>query len=67
MNKSPIFGIFSGLAATSIWGGMYVVSKAVMDVIPPYLLLTSRLLLGILTLFVVVMLRGGISTTRKQF
>jgi len=46
---------------------MYVVSKAVMVVIPPYLLLTSRLLLGILTLFIVISFRGGLRVTRSQF
>ncbi|GAB4424441.1 MAG: DMT family transporter [Anaerolineales bacterium] len=57
MNKTTLFGLFSGIAAASIWGGMYVVSKVVLDVIPPFSLLTSRLLLGILTLGVVVALR----------
>jgi drug/metabolite transporter (DMT)-like permease len=55
------------LSAASIWGGMYVVSKAVMTVIPPYLLLTLRLLLGILTLYLVITLAGGIKVTRQQF
>lgn len=67
MNKSPIFGIFAGLAAAAIWGGMYVVSKAVMAVIPPFLLLTSRLLLGILTLYLVITFSGGLKLTRRQF
>ena len=67
MKNSAIYGIFAGLVAASIWGGMYVVSKAVMAVIPPYLLLTSRLLLGILTLYLVITLRGGLRVTRKQF
>lgn len=67
MNKSPLFGIFAGLAAASIWGGMYVVSKAVMAVIPPYLLLTSRLLLGILTLYLVILFSGGLKVKRQQF
>ena len=67
MNKSPLFGILAGLAAASIWGGMYVVSKAVMTVIPPYLLLTSRLLLGILTLYLVITFSGGLKVTRQQF
>ena len=67
MGKSPIFGIFAGLAAASVWGGMYVVSKAVMAVIPPYLLLTSRLLLGILTLYLVIVPIGGLKISRGQF
>ena len=67
MSKSPAFGLFAGLSAASIWGGMYVVSKAVMSVIPPFLLLTSRLLLGIVTLYIVVLLQGGLKVTKKQF
>jgi drug/metabolite transporter (DMT)-like permease len=67
MKKSPLFGLIAGLTAASIWGGMYVVSKAVMRVIPPYLLLTLRLLLGILTLFLVIKIAGGVKITRQQF
>lgn len=51
MQKS--FGLLSGLTAAAIWGGMYVVSKAVMEVIPPFTLITLRLVLGIVTLWVV--------------
>ncbi len=39
-------GILAGLAAAAIWGGMYVVSKVVLDVIPPFALLSLRLVLG---------------------
>jgi len=65
--KSPVFGLFAGLTAAAIWGGMYVVSKAVMAIVPPYLLLTSRLLLGILTLYLVLALRGGLKVSKQQF
>ena len=65
--KSPAFGIFAGLTAAAIWGGMYVVSKAVMTVIPPYLLLTSRLLLGILTLYIIMLLRDGLKISGRRF
>lgn len=41
-----LWGILFGLGAASIWGGMYVVSKVVLEVIPPLTLLTLRLLLG---------------------
>jgi len=37
-----------------------------MAVIPPFLLLTSRLLLGILTLYIVIALRGGMKVGQKQ-
>lgn len=39
-------GILFGLIAAAIWGGMYVVSKVVLGVIPPFTLLGLRLLLG---------------------
>jgi drug/metabolite transporter (DMT)-like permease len=55
MRKS--FGLISGLTAAAIWGGMYVVSKAVMAVIPPFTLITLRLVLGILVLFGVLLFR----------
>lgn len=60
------WGIIAGLAAAAIWGGMYVVSKAVMEIIPPFVLITLRLVLGIVTLWVVIALRGGTGFTRKQ-
>ncbi len=56
MNKHTL-GILSGLAATSLWGAMYVVSKAVMAVVPPFTLLTSRLLLGSLTLLLAALVQ----------
>jgi len=56
MNKTLV-GIFSGLAAACIWGGMYVVSKVVLNVIPPFTLLSLRLILGILSLGIVIVLR----------
>lgn len=67
MTKSPLFGLIAGLTAASIWGGMYVVSKVVMEVIPPFALLTLRLLLGILTLYLVILMSGGIKINRQQF
>lgn len=67
MNKHSIVGILAGLSATAIWGGMYVVSKAVMAVIPPFSLIVLRLVLGILTLSLVVLLRKKWALTTKQF
>lgn len=51
MNKK--MGIASGILASTIWGGMYVVSKIVLESIPPFGLLTLRLALGIITLSLV--------------
>lgn len=59
MQKHHTFaGVFAGLAAASIWGGMYVVSKVVLEVIPPFSLLTLRLVLGALALGVVISIRN---------
>lgn len=59
-------GMLAGLAAASIWGGMYVVSKVVLDIIPPFALLSSRLILGVLCLGTIVFLTGGLRGTRRQ-
>ena len=66
MNKT-LLGILSGLGAASIWGGMYVVSKVVLDIIPPFSLVSLRLLLGALTLAIVLAVRGFPKITRRQF
>ena len=57
MNKT-IIGLLCGLGAASIWGGLYVVSKVVLEVIPPFTLVTMRLLLGAATLLIVLLIRG---------
>ena len=57
----------AGLTAASIWGGMYVVSKVVLEVIPPFLLVSLRLVLGALILVIILMLRGGFKATRQQW
>ncbi|MFN2196004.1 MAG: DMT family transporter, partial [Anaerolineales bacterium] len=61
------FGLFAGLIAASLWGGMYVVSKVLLDVVPPFSLLTARLVLGALTLLPFVLRKPGIDFTRKQW
>lgn len=60
-------GLFAGITAAAIWGGMYVVSKVVLDVIPPFTLLTTRLVLGTLSLWPFVASSGGIRFTRNQW
>jgi len=65
-HKQILPGLLSGLAAASIWGGMYVVSKIVLNVIPPFTLLTMRLVLGILSLGIVIALRPKTNITRSQ-
>lgn len=60
-------GLFAGLAAASIWGGMYVVSKVILVVIPPFALLTIRLVMGVITLGIVIYFRKNQSVITKEF
>jgi drug/metabolite transporter (DMT)-like permease len=55
MKNKMLISLVSGLIAASIWGGMYVVSKVVLEVIPPFSLLAIRLILGAATLGVVIL------------
>ncbi len=64
--KHSLAGLVAGLVAASIWGGMYVVSKVVLEVIPPFSLLTSRLVLGALALGMVIAFRKTHTLTRRQ-
>lgn len=52
-------GAAYGITAATIWGGMYVVSDATLVVVPPFTLLTLRILLGLLVLFPLDRARGG--------
>jgi drug/metabolite transporter (DMT)-like permease len=65
-DKKALMGILFGLTAAAIWGGMYVVSKLILDIIPPYTLLSMRLILGILVLWLAVQFFGGMRFTRSQ-
>jgi len=60
-------GLFAGLAAASIWGGMYVVSKVVLEVIPPFALLTLRLMMGAMALGLVIYFRKSKPEITKEF
>ncbi len=68
MQKHHTFaGLFAGLAAASIWGGMYVVSKIVLEVIPPFTLLAMRLVMGAVTLGIVIYFRKNKPAITKDF
>src|SRR5512140_2148827 len=67
MPKPSFVALSAGLAAAAIWGGMYVVSKVVLDVIPPFTLLVIRLVLGFLALALVILARGGFSVSKRDF
>lgn len=47
-------GAVYGITAAAIWGGMYVVSDVVLQVIPPFTLLNIRLILGLIVLAVLI-------------
>ncbi|MBV6395726.1 MAG: hypothetical protein HFACDABA_01307 [Anaerolineales bacterium] len=66
MQKHSLAGLIAGLTAASIWGGMYVVSKVVLEVIPPFSLLTVRLVLGALALGIAISFRRSHTLTREQ-
>jgi drug/metabolite transporter (DMT)-like permease len=65
MSKTLV-GILCGLGAAAIWGGMYVVSKVVLEIIPPFSLVTLRLILGVISLAIVLWLRGFPKISRRQ-
>src|SRR5215212_4654977 len=65
MSKTLV-GILCGLGAASIWGGMYVVSKVVLEIIPPFTLVSLRLILGAITLATVLAFRGFPKFSHKQ-
>lgn len=74
MTKHNSFtGLISGLTAAAIWGGMYVVSKVVLEVIPPFSLLTLRLLMGAMALYIAIYFRkpvdqiANLTNITKQF
>jgi len=60
-------GLLAGILAAAIWGGMYVVTKVVLEVVPPFTLLTLRLFLGMVTLWPFVVRKGGIDFTQAQW
>lgn len=64
--KSTLIGVVCGLSAAAIWGGMYVVSKVILDIIPPFALITLRLILGIAVLWLVIRFTGGVQLSQPH-
>ncbi|MCY4062451.1 MAG: EamA family transporter [Chloroflexi bacterium] len=59
MSKSELLrGAVYGISAASIWGGMYVVSDVTLVSVPPFTLLTLRILLALLVLLPLNRARG---------
>jgi drug/metabolite transporter (DMT)-like permease len=52
-------GAIYGLTAAAIWGGMYVVSDIVLETIPPFTLLSIRLILGAIVLYFIIRQQGS--------
>jgi drug/metabolite transporter (DMT)-like permease len=65
--QHTLAGLFAGLAAASIWGGMYVVSKVVLEIIPPFALLTIRYIMGVMVLGIVIYFRKNKTVITKEF
>lgn len=59
-------GAIYGLTAAAIWGGLYVVSDIVLQTIPPFTLLTIRLLMGIAVLAVLLWRSGSPLPERSE-
>ena len=56
-----IRGMIYGLSAAAIWGGLYVVSDIVLETIPPFTLLTIRLLMGTAIVGLIIRLNPSLS------
>lgn len=57
--SNTLRGAVYGLSAAAIWGGLYVVSDVVLQTIPPFTLLTIRLLMGAVVLAVLLWRSSG--------
>lgn len=66
MNKQWAGALYLTLAA-SIWGGMYVVSKYVLDYVPSFTLLWMRYLVGFLVLAILLRRSGATRIERKDW
>lgn len=65
--STTLRGAIYGLSAAAIWGGMYVVSDKVLEFIPPFTLLTIRLLLGSLVLALIARRQAFPWPPRRQW
>jgi drug/metabolite transporter (DMT)-like permease len=63
--SATLRGASYGLSAAAIWGGMYVVSDIVLETIPPFTLLTIRLLIAVLLLSILARRSGAKFPDRK--
>ena len=63
--RNLILGSIYGISAAAIWGGMYVVSDVTLTVIPPFTLLSLRIVLGILALLPFAWRAGAALPSRR--
>lgn len=64
--KNTLLGSIYLALASSIWGGMYVVVKVVVDVIPPLELVWIRYLVAIVALFIIGLIKKQSWKVHKQ-
>ncbi len=57
-NADILRGTIYGISAAAIWGGMYVVSDVTLQVVPPFTLLSLRIILALLVLLPLHQRRG---------
>lgn len=62
-----LLGMLSLLSAAAIWGGVYVVSKYVLDYIPPMALVAVRLVIAAAVLGLLLAARGGTPVRRGDW
>jgi drug/metabolite transporter (DMT)-like permease len=65
-DSGALRGAIYGITAASIWGGMYVVSDVVLHTIPPFTLLTLRLIIGAAILAAILLQQGQLGLPRRD-
>lgn len=65
--SKQFLGVISLALAASIWGGMYIVVKVVVDTIPPIELVWIRFLIGSITLGIICLLTKQIWKIEKKY
>lgn len=60
-------GAIYGISAAAIWGGMYVISDVVLEVIPPLTLLTIRVVMGLAVLLAMMRMQQLTFPARPVF
>lgn len=66
MNSTTLRGALYGVTAASIWGGMYVVSEAVLRYISPFVLVAMRLFIGALLLALLLGVQRKLAIPRRD-